>query len=187
MQHVVMPEALIAERRRLGLDKQDEMWDGVLHMNFPGNTNHQRIEMRLAIWLEPLVQPLGLELLVETGLFDPEVRDNKSFWVPDVMVFPPSVASDRGVEGRATLAIEIRSPGDESYQKIPFYSRIGVAELLIIHRDTKDVRRWVRSGDALAEMPAAEDGWHQLAGLPAAMRQSGGRLEVRVGDRIEVI
>jgi Uma2 family endonuclease len=187
MQHVVMPEVLIAERRRLGLDKQDEMWDGVLHMNLPGNTNHQRIEIRLAVCLEPLARQLGLELLLEAGLFDPAVQENKSFWVPDVVVFPTAVASERGVEGRATLAIEIRSPGDESFEKIPYYSRIGVEELLIIDRDRRTVRRWVRTGDALAEMPAGEDGWHQLAGLPVEMRGGGGRLEVRLGDRIEVI
>jgi hypothetical protein len=187
MQHVVMPEVLIAERRRLGLDKQDEMWDGVLHMNLPSNTNHQRIELDLALCLTPLARQLGLELLVETGLFDPAVQDNKSFWVPDVVVFPPDVASERGVEGRATLSIEIRSPGDESYQKIPYYGRIGVAELLIIHRDTKDVRRWVRLGDDLTEVPPGENGWHQLAALPAALRGSGGQLEVRLADRIQVI
>jgi Putative restriction endonuclease len=187
MQHVVMPEVLIAERRRLGLDKQDEMWDGVLHMNLPGNTNHQRTEMRLALCLEPLARQSGLELLVEAGLFDPAVEENKSFWVPDLVVFPPSVASDRGVEGRATLAIEIRSPGDESFDKIPHYSRIGVAELLIIDRDERTVRRWVAHTASLAEVPAGEDGWHQLAALPAALRGGGGSLGVRIGDHIEVI
>jgi Uma2 family endonuclease len=188
MQHVVMPEVLIAERRRLGLDKQDEMWDGVLHMNLPGNTSHQRIEKELGLLLDPLARESGLELLMEAGLFDPAVEDNKSFWVPDIVVFPPAVASERGVEGRATLAIEIRSPGDESYQKIPYYGRIGVAELVIIHRDRKDLRRWVRAGDALVEVAAGDDGWHQLTALPVAMRGAGGSLEVRLGgDRIEVM
>jgi hypothetical protein len=187
MQHVVMPEEMIAERRRLGLDKQDEMWDGVLHMNFPGNTNHQRIEIKLALCLEPLVGPLGLELLVEAGLFDPAVQENKSFWVPDVVVFPPEFASERGVEGQATLAVEIRSPGDESYQKIPYYSRIGVAELLIIDRDRRTVRRWLPNAGELSEVPPSEDGWHHLAALPVAMRGGSGRLEVRISDRIEVI
>jgi hypothetical protein len=187
MQHVVMPEVLIAERRRLGLDKQDEMWDGVLHMNLPGNTNHQRIEMALARCLDPLAPQSGLELLVEAGLFDPAVKENKSFWVPDVVVFPPSIASDRGVEGQASLAIEIRSPGDESFEKIPYYSRIGVAELLIIDRDTRAVRRWLAGAGGLVEVPAGEDGWHQLAALPAALRGGDGSLEVRSGERIEVI
>jgi Uma2 family endonuclease len=187
MQHVVMPEVLIAERRRLGLDKQDEMWDGVLHMNLPGNTNHQRIEGKLARCLAPLAEALGLELLAEAGLFDPAVNENKSFWVPDIVVFPPAVASERGVEGGATLAIEIRSPGDESFEKIPHYSRIGVAEMLIIDRDTRAVRRWLAGSGGLAEVPASQGGWHQLAALPTALRGGKGSLEVRTGERIEAI
>jgi Uma2 family endonuclease len=182
-----MPEVLNAERRPLGLDKQDEMWDGVLHMNLPGNTNHQRIERELGLRFDPLARQLGLELLMEAGLFDPAMEDNKSFWVPDVVVFPPSVASDRGVEGPATLAVEIRSPGDESIEKIPYYSRIGVAELLIIDRDKRTVRRWLAGTSGLAEVPAGEDCWHQLAALPAALRGGDGSLEVRIGERIEVI
>jgi Uma2 family endonuclease len=182
-----MPEVQIAERRRLGLDKQDEMWDGVLHMNLPGNTNHQRIERELTLHLDPLARRSGLELLTEAGLYDPAVKENKSFWVPDVMVFPPDAASERGVEGRATLAIEIRSPGDDSFEKIPYYSRIGVAELLIIDRDTRVVRRWLRSGEALTEVAAREDGWHQPAALPVTMRGGGGSLQVRIDDHIEVI
>jgi hypothetical protein len=183
MQHVVMPEVLIAERRRLGLDKQDEMWDGVLHINLPGNTNHQRVEGKSGRCLAPLAEGLGLDLLAEAGLFDPAVEENTSFWVPDVVVFPSAVASERGVKGRATLAIEIRSPGDESFEKIPYYSRI----LLTIDGNKKTVRRWLAGVNGLAEVPAGEDGWHQLAALPAALRRAGGSLEVRIGERIEVI
>jgi Uma2 family endonuclease len=183
----MQPEVLIAERRRLGLDKQDEMGDGVLHINLLGNTNHQRIERELALRFDPLARQLGLELLMKAGLFDPAVEEDMSFWVPDVVVFPPAVASDCGVEGRVTLAIEIRSPGDESFEKIPYYSRVGVVELLIIDRDKRTVRRWVAGVDGLAEVPAGEDGWHQLAALPAALRGGGGSLEVRIGEDIEVI
>jgi Uma2 family endonuclease len=182
-----MPEVLIAERRRLGLDKQDEMWDGVLHMNLPGNTNHQRIERELTLRLDPLARQLGLELLTGAGLYDLAIEENKSFWVPDLMLFPPVIASDRGVEGRAALVIEIHSPGDESYQKIPHYSRLGVAELLIIDRDTRAVRRWVAGAGGLVEVPATDDGWQQLAALPAALRGGDGSLELRTDARIEVI
>lgn len=37
-----------------------------------------------------------------------------------------------GQEG-ADLVVEIRSPGDETYQKIGFYEEMGVQELLIVH------------------------------------------------------
>jgi Uma2 family endonuclease len=35
--------------------------------------------------------------------------------------------------------IEVRSPGDESYDKLPFFAKLGVREVLIIDRDTKRV------------------------------------------------
>ena len=33
---VAVPESLLAERRRIGADRRDEMWDGLLHMVQPG-------------------------------------------------------------------------------------------------------------------------------------------------------
>jgi hypothetical protein len=64
---------------------------------------------------------------------------------------------------------------------------IGVAELLIIDPDWKAVRRWVAGAGGLAEVLAGQDGWRQLAALPAAVRGGDGSLEVRIGGRIEVI
>ena len=36
--------------------------------------------------------------------------------------------------GAADFVIEITSPGDRSYDKLPFYSRLGVREVLIVNR-----------------------------------------------------
>ena len=48
--------------------------------------------------------------------------------------------------------IEIRSPGDETFEKQPFWERVGVAEVVVIDRDDKSVRRWARSAaDVLVE------------------------------------
>ena len=33
--------------------------------------------------------------------------------------------------------IEIRSPHDETYDKFPFFARLGVREVIVIDRDTK--------------------------------------------------
>jgi hypothetical protein len=37
------PQALLDERRRLGLDRRDEMWDGVLHVVPPPKDAHQSL------------------------------------------------------------------------------------------------------------------------------------------------
>jgi Putative restriction endonuclease len=184
MVQAVIPESMIAERRRLGHDKKDEMWEGVLHMNEPGSFEHQRTEGGLVAVLYPVARRLGLEVLPEAGIFDPDVPDNKDFRTPDVIVVAPGATSRRGVEGRASLAIEVRSPGDESYEKIPFYGRVGVAELLIIDRDTKSVRRWVSDGGHLGEAAAGPASWHELSVLPVAMRDSNGTLQARIDDQV---
>jgi Uma2 family endonuclease len=187
MQHVVMPEELIAQRRRLGLDKKDEMWEGVLHMNLPGTWEHQRIQGDLYALLRPIGHAQSLQVMIETGVFNPADSEWKDFRTPDILVCTDEAHSDRGVEGRAVLAIEVRSPGDESFEKIPFYGRMGVGELLIIDRDDKSVRRWLNSGRELSEVEPAEDGWHRLGALPVEIRGYSGALQVRVGDRVEVV
>jgi hypothetical protein len=115
MQPAVIPQSMIVERRRLGLDHRDEMWEGVLHVNEPGNMDHQRTEARLVVVLHPLAEQLGLEAVPEAGVFDPDVAENRDFRTPDVLVVRPSTTSERGAEGAAELVIEIRSPGDESF------------------------------------------------------------------------
>ncbi len=77
------------------------------------------------------------------------MADFTSFRVPDQAAFRPEHRSERGIEGRAELVIEVRSPGDETCQKLPFYERVGVQEILVIDRDTKALRQWIRSGDQL--------------------------------------
>ncbi len=108
MQHVVMPEELIAQRRRLGLDKKDEMWEGVLHMNLPGTWEHQRIQGHLyALWL-PIGDAHSLRVMIETGIFHPVDTQWKDFRTPDTLVCTDDAHSERGVEGRAALPVEIR-------------------------------------------------------------------------------
>ena len=57
--------------------------------------------------------------------------------VPDLLVFlAGTTAVNHGTfwTGAADFIIEITSPRDRTYEKIPFYSRIGVRELLILNR-----------------------------------------------------
>ncbi len=180
---------LIAERHRLGLDPLDEMWEGVLHMVPPASNEHGRLGYRLLVALHPAAESAGMEMRPDgTGVFDPSVRDCSSYRVPDLVVFAEPVGSERGVEGAAALVVEIASPGDESLAKIPFYSRVGVAEMLVVDRDTKAVRRWSASaGAGLVERPAHPDGWHRLDALAAAVRGVDGVVEVDTGGTIHRI
>lgn len=108
------PQKMLDERRALGLGR-DEMWDGVLHMVPPPVAPHQRLSSRLHVVLAPPASARGLEASMDTGLFQSEIE----YRVPDQMFYRPEQASQRGAEG-AELVVEVRSPGDETYEKMDF-------------------------------------------------------------------
>ena len=132
---------LIADRARLGLDKQDEMWDGELHVVPPANGPHQRFGTQLLLELAPLADARGLEITYETGFF----RHEKDYRVADLAVHRRSQSSNRGIEC-AELVVEIRSPGDETMVKLPWYLAQGCREVLIVDRDTLDVELYGPAG-----------------------------------------
>lgn len=140
-----VPERLLAERRARGEDRFDEMWDGVLHMVPPPSGWHQRLGAELVMTLGPLGKARGLIVLNEAGLF----RADDDFRQPNVIFALPAQFTDRGVEGGAELVVEIRSPHDETYEKIPFYEAFGVRELLVVEPRTREVELFVLRGGKL--------------------------------------
>jgi Uma2 family endonuclease len=182
-----VPADLIAERQRLGLDRRDEVWDGEYHMVPPAALEHQRVVAYLLVALVPVAEAVGLCAIHEVGLIPPDEPGWHDFRVPDLVAFSPEVAEERGVVGAASLVVEIRSPGDESFEKLPFYERLGVGEVLIIDRDTKIVRRWVSDQDGLVESGGDGAGRHALGCLPVELWNEGGTLVVLAdGVRSEV-
>jgi Uma2 family endonuclease len=119
-------DALIERRRRLGLDHRDEIWDGVYRMNPPPSHEHQVILQRLAELLGPLARDAGLEPVIqEFGL-----GTSEEFRVPDGGLHRPGAT---GVwHSTAALVIEIVSPGDDSWRKLPFFAAHEVDEVLIV-------------------------------------------------------
>jgi Uma2 family endonuclease len=119
-------DALIERRRRLGLDHRDEIWDGVYRMNPPPSHEHQVILQQLAELLGPLTRDSGLEPVIqEFGL-----GTSEEFRVPDGGLHRPGAT---GVwHSTAALVIEIVSPGDDSWRKLPFFAAHEVDEVLIV-------------------------------------------------------
>jgi Uma2 family endonuclease len=138
-------EELLADRRKKGSDRWDEVWDGVLHMVPPPNRPHQSLSTRLLIALQPVATGLDLELTYETGVFRPGTGD-RDYRTPDLVVYDSRHASDRGVEGKAELVVEVLSPGDESREKLGFYAACGVQETLLIDPRTRQVELFVLHG-----------------------------------------
>ena len=47
-----VPEYILQQRKRTGIDRWDEMWEGVLHMAPAPNKRHTRLQVQLHNWLE---------------------------------------------------------------------------------------------------------------------------------------
>ncbi|MDQ6727548.1 MAG: Uma2 family endonuclease [Actinomycetota bacterium] len=131
---VNVSEALVAERHRLGIDKQDERWEGEWHFVNPPKLWHPRLNADLFLVLAPLARLAGIEPYGDSaGVFADIERDWR---VPDQVYVRPDQEMEEGVTG-AELVVELRSPGDESYAKLPFYAARGITEALVVHRDRR--------------------------------------------------
>jgi Uma2 family endonuclease len=113
--------AWLEERRRSGVDRWDEVWEGVLHVVPPPSSVHQRVEFALARVLAEIAERHELEAVPQLGMFQAE----RNYRQPDIVVLRPADILDHGCEG-AELAVEVLSPHDESRKKLPFYASRGI-------------------------------------------------------------
>ncbi len=114
----------------------------------PPSGPHQRLAARLVAALVPLAEAKGLVASHETGLFRPGAGES-DYRVPDLIVAAPDNASHRGVDGRAELVVEIRSPGDETYEKLDFYADLGVQEVLVVDAESCVAELYILRGGRL--------------------------------------
>ncbi|HYB22821.1 MAG TPA: Uma2 family endonuclease [Solirubrobacteraceae bacterium] len=126
-------EELLERRRRSGLDRFDEVWDGVLHMVPAPSGPHSSVEWQLACLLSPLARAAALHPGGQFNLGE----DENDYRVPDGGLHrAPPLATWYST---AALVIEIVSPGDESWEKLPFYAAHEVDEVLIVDPATRSV------------------------------------------------
>lgn len=120
-------------------------------------------------------------------MFDPEIREMTSYRVPDLGFARAADVSERGIEGRAALVVEVLSPRDDAYQKLPFYRRVGVEELLFVDAVTKafEVRRPEGAGWRI--VAPDDEGWTPLASLGSGLRPAAEVLQVRTALGIEEV
>jgi Uma2 family endonuclease len=134
-----LEERLIEQRRAWGADKFDEVWKGIYLIAPLLNNKHQELAvnfcailMELMGWKRLANIRAGVNLAVRTGDW------TKDYRCPDVAVFLCDTKAencDSHWRGPADFLIEITSPGDRTHEKIAFYDRIGVEELLIVNRE----------------------------------------------------
>jgi Uma2 family endonuclease len=185
-----VPQWLLDPRRKTGADRWDEMWEGVLHMAPSPNGDHQELEGQIEFELRRMWLPVsGGRVLHQMNVMRPG-RWPDDYRIPDLVLLLPE-RDDRYrnqfIEGGPDVVVEIKSPGDETYAKIPFYAEIGVRELWVVDLDTKAVEVHVLEGAAPFLVPADPEGWIASAATGLELRGSeggsAGRVEMRWASR----
>jgi len=119
-------EELLEERRRLDQDRRDEVWEGVLHVIPPPSHAHEELVITLGYLLRPYAKAKGMSLTGGVAIG----TSKNNYRVPDLAMHGPGAAPQW--HPTAALAVEIRSRGDDTDEKVPFYGDHGVEELLIV-------------------------------------------------------
>jgi Uma2 family endonuclease len=198
----LMPKALILEpalvrdlirkRQVRGIDKYDEVWEGVYVMPPLATNPHQSLVFDFCMVANTVVRPNGGRVQPGANVSDREHDWEKNFRVPDVVVVLKggrAVDCDTHWFGGPDFLMEAKSPGDDTEKKISFYGQIQVRELLVIHRDTRHLRLYRHDGKELVlvgESQRDKNAWLKSEVLPLELRwkstKDGPRTEVRRTD-----
>jgi len=136
MKPVVPTPEELRERHARDLDRFDEVWEGEYHVVPAPDWEHQELSGKLLAFL------LGHVSRHRLGRVNHDVNVRvpgsaaSDFRVPDlVFVSETRNAIVRGgwVEGGPDVVFEIRSVGDETYEKVGFYGAVGVSWLVILN------------------------------------------------------
>ncbi|MCO6454236.1 MAG: Uma2 family endonuclease [Pirellulaceae bacterium] len=155
---------LHAQRRQAGSDRYDEVWEAVCITAPMPNTEHQEIVSRLCFVLQETLGWAGPGIVLPgVNLSDRQGDDwHQNYRVPDIALrLADGHAVDCGTHwsGAVDLLVEVVSRGDLSRDKLPFYSRLGVRELLVVDRDPWQLELYhpARQGASLVSRVAAGD------------------------------
>ncbi|MBI2920140.1 MAG: Uma2 family endonuclease [Planctomycetes bacterium] len=170
-------ETELAQRHRLGLDRFDEMWEGVLHMVPAPSPEHARIVDDLLCFVRNLqANRPGGRVAASINVFR-RGREGRDYRVPDLSWFAAGrqdVFDEVGAIEAPDTVVEVRSPGDETYDKLPFYADIGVREAVVIDRDSKTPEVFRLAGSKYVGVAADREGWVVAEALRIRFRMIAG-------------
>jgi hypothetical protein len=131
-------EELRADRAAAGSDRWDEVWEGTYMMAPLPNIEHQELVGAFVDVLREVVPRSRGIVLPGTNVSDREKGWEFNYRCPDVAVY---LSENRAKNchthwrGGPDFAVEIVSPDDMVRDKIPFYGKVAMRELLIVDRD----------------------------------------------------
>jgi Uma2 family endonuclease len=186
-----MPDApleIIEWRRQTGADRWDEMWEGVLHMPPMPTSAHQKLAAHLDRWLSRYwAEPRGCQVYPPVNVA-PTGEWPRNYRIPDLVLLTPDrfgIDREEYFEGAPTVVVEIRSPGDETYEKLSFYAKLGVPEVWVIDRDTKQPEIHIlREGEYSLQAPD-DNGWIRSPTTDVQLRpedRGGPKLAIQIRD-----
>jgi Uma2 family endonuclease len=179
----------LARRKAWGLDRRDEMWEGVLHMTPAPNVEHQRVFDELSFFLTGRLKATGRGTLRSGINVFGRDKDGQDYRIPDLTFIAAgreAVFSVDGIrDGGPDAVIEIRSPHDETYEKLPFYAAIGTREVIVIDRDTKRPEVFRLAGPQYVALQADREGWLLAETLQVRFRSDGTPPSLQVEDAID--
>lgn len=184
-----MPEHWLAERKNSEAAQWDEVWEGVLHMPPMPNGRHQDLTGDLRDFLKRnWAKPNGGLVRHEVNLTTPEDEEHwtLNYRIPDLVLVSKDrlhIDRDEYMAGAPLVVVEVKSPRDETYEKFPFYAKLGVPEVWVFDRDTRVPELYaLAAGPAYQPVAAGADGWAVSTATGVAFRHAGGaKVAVRVG------
>ena len=129
-------ERFVERRKPLAQHTYDEVWEGTYHMSPAARGTHAYLDDQVARLLGPYADKAGL---VGTGPFNlgqpddyrvPDRGYHRGFGFDPRLVYLPTAA----------VVVEILSPDDETFEKLPFYAAHGVEEVLVVEPDEHAAR-----------------------------------------------
>ena len=146
--HEPVVEAWLEQRRALGQDGRDEIWDGVYHVAPHEHGRNGAVASELDLTLGTIAKAAGLRA---GGSFN--LGRKGDFRVPDLGFHRGS--PNQLYFATAALLVEVLSPDDETYAKFGFYAEHGVDELWVVDPLERTVRMWTLADGAYDEVQAS--------------------------------
>jgi Uma2 family endonuclease len=142
-----------------------------------------------AVWLDPWPHILEERRKKDLDRWD-EVWEGVLHMVPPpafdhVIVLGAErskLVADGWVNGGPNLVVEIWSPNDDTYAKLPFYAGLGVDEVLVIDREPRNPELFHLVDHAYHIASQDPKGWLYFRTFPIAIRLTPER-SVEVQDR----